>query len=146
MTLKVHIPCDSAALALGADALARAVQAAAQDCGLAIELRRTSSRGLFWLEPLIEIDTDQGRLGYAGAMPQEAPSLCAAWQQGEHFRHPRCVGLVEEMAYLKRQQRLVFARMGITRPLSLPDYCAHGGYQGLAAALRRPAAAVVQEV
>jgi formate dehydrogenase iron-sulfur subunit len=90
---------------------------------------RTSSRGLFWLEPLLEVDTPQGRAGYREVSPDQVASLLDV-DLAANGDHLLSVGLVEQLPYLKTQQRLLFARAGITSPLSLEHYLAHGGYQG----------------
>ncbi|MNF56578.1 NADP-reducing hydrogenase subunit HndC [compost metagenome] len=132
--LKLCIPCDSVARAVGADNVAEALVREAERRNLPLELRRTSSRGLYWLEPLLELDSADGRLGFGPLTPEDVPSLLDALQ-GDASAHPLALGLVEELPYLKSQQRLLFARAGITRPLSLEDYQAHGGFEGLARAI-----------
>ncbi len=131
--LRLCIPCDSVARAVGADAVAEALVAEAGRRRLDVEVLRTSSRGLYWLEPLLELDDPAGRLGFGPVTPEDVPSLLDALA-GEGV-HPLALGAVEEIPYLKSQQRLLFARAGITRPLSLEDYRAHGGYEGLARAI-----------
>jgi len=143
--ITVHVPCDSAALAVGADEVAEQLQTQCARAGLAIELRRNSSRGLFWLEPLLEVDAPQGRVGYGPVTAQDVPGLLAAGALAGQ-PHPLCQGLLDELPYLAQQERLVFARMGVTRPLSLADYQAHGGFDGLRQALRLTPSAVVQTV
>lgn len=143
--VKVFVSCDSAALAVGADEVADAVIAQCAARGLEVELIRNSSRGLFWLEPLVEVATPAGRIGYGPVADDDVPSLLdAGLLRGG--AHARCVGLVEELHYLQRQQRLTFARMGITAPLSLTDYEAHGGWTGLHAALAINADSIWQQV
>ena len=139
--LRVFLPGDAAALSVGADAVAAALRQEAAAQGLEIELVRTGSRGLFWLEPLLELETPAGRIGYG---PLEAAAVPEVLRLRE--RHPRCLGAVEEIPYLKRQQRLTFARCGVTDPLSLADYKAHGGLRGLARALEMDPAAIVETV
>jgi formate dehydrogenase iron-sulfur subunit len=131
---RVFVPSDSSALALGANALADAIVREAAQRGIAVELVRNGSRGLLWLEPLVEIQTPAGRIGYSNLDETDLASLFdAGWLTGGE--HPRRVGLVEEIPYLQRQQRLTFARIGITDPLSIDDYLAHEGLAGLSAAL-----------
>ena len=143
--VKIFVPRDSAALAVGADAVAECVRAQAAARGQAIELVRNGSRGLLWLETLVEVQTPQGRVAYGPVTPADVPGLFdAGWLQGG--AHALCHGLTEQMPYLARQERLTFARMGVTDPLSLEDYAAHGGWQGLQQALRVSAAEVVQTV
>lgn len=143
MTFTVFVPRDSTALALGADAVAAALQDGAQRCGLPIRLVRNGSRGLFWLEPLVEIDTSAGRVAFGPVSPEDVPGLVEARFSNEH---PLCLGPTEEIPYLKHQERLTFARVGITDPLSLDDYLAHQGYLGLARALELGPEAIVREV
>jgi formate dehydrogenase iron-sulfur subunit len=131
---RIYVPRDSSALALGADAVAQAIEREAATRGIAIELVRNGSRGLLYLEPLIEVETAEGRVGYANVEPDEVGALFdAGFVQGAP--HARSVGLVEQIPYLRRQQRLTFARIGITDPLSTDDYVAHGGLEGLRNAL-----------
>ncbi|MGF6723769.1 formate dehydrogenase iron-sulfur subunit [Paraburkholderia sp. GAS41] len=131
---RIYVPRDSAALALGADALAEAIAHEAARRGIDIELVRNGSRGLLWLEPLVEVATPRGRIGYANVDAAEIGSLFDAGfiEGGTHSRH---VGLVDDIPYLRRQQRLTFARIGLTDPLSIKDYVAHGGLEGLERAL-----------
>jgi formate dehydrogenase iron-sulfur subunit len=144
MTLTLCVPRDSAALAVGADEVADAlvVQAAAR--GLALTLKRTSSRGLFWLEPLVELDGATGRLGFGPVTVADVPSLLDSLAAGTP--HALALGPVEALPYLQRQQRLTFARAGITEPLSLADYEAHGGWAGLRAARAMARDAIWQQV
>ena len=124
--MNLYLPSDSLARAVGADAVASAL---ANQPG-ANPLQRTSSRGLYWLEPLLEVDTAQGRIGFGPLSAADVPSVLAALN-GNPAAHPLALGLVEELPYLKSQQRLLFARAGITQPLSLDDYREHDGFQGL---------------
>ncbi|PNQ91985.1 formate dehydrogenase [Pseudomonas gingeri NCPPB 3146 = LMG 5327] len=130
----LYLPADSLARAVGADEVAAALAAQARERHLPQELHRTSSRGLYWLEPLLEIDSPQGRIGFGPLTAADVPSLLDALQ-GDPATHPLALGPMEELPYLKSQQRLLFARAGITRPLSLEDYRAHGGFEGLARAI-----------
>ncbi|MGY2221710.1 formate dehydrogenase beta subunit [Pseudomonas gingeri] len=134
MMPSLYLPADSLARAVGADEVASALAAQARERHLPLELHRTSSRGLYWLEPLLEIDSPQGRIGFGPLTAADVPSLLDALQ-GDPATHPLALGPVEELPYLKSQQRLLFARAGITRPLSLEDYRAHGGFEGLARAI-----------
>ncbi|MBV7567621.1 NADH-quinone oxidoreductase subunit NuoF [Pseudomonas sp. PDM27] len=126
----LYLPCDSLARAVGADEVSTALITQAKERNLPLELQRTSSRGLYWLEPLLEVDSPQGRIGFGPLTAADVPSVLDALQD-EPSAHPLALGLVEELPYLKTQQRLLFARAGITRPLSLDDYRAHGGFEGL---------------
>jgi formate dehydrogenase iron-sulfur subunit len=141
----VFVPRDSAALAAGADEVAAALQAEAVRRGLSLRLVRNGSRGLFWLEPLLEVATPQGRIAYGPVAPEDVPGLFDAGllQGGAHaLRH----GVTEQIPFLALQERLTFARMGVTDPLSLDDYEAHGGWAGLRRALAMAPEAIVHEV
>jgi formate dehydrogenase iron-sulfur subunit len=142
---QVFVPGDSSALSVGADAVAAALSREASNRGVDLTIVRTGSRGLFWLEPLVEIETPAGRMGYGPVADADAGSLfeCGFLVGGAH---PKALGRVEDIPYLKRQQRLVFARCGLTDPLSLDDYRRHGGLKGLEAALRLGPKATVDEV
>jgi formate dehydrogenase iron-sulfur subunit len=124
--IKVFVPRDSSALGLGAEEVALAIQAEAEKRQVAIELIRNGSRGLYWLEPLVEVATPQGRIAYGPVTIADVPRL---FEAGFHNggAHPLALGLTEEIPYLKRQERLTFARVGITDPVSLDDYLAHDG-------------------
>jgi len=136
---RVFVPRDSAALAMGADEVAAAIAAEAARRGLTLELIRNGTRGLLWLEPLVEVETPAGRVGYGNVAVEQVAGLFDAGAfasgSGTGGAHPAHLGLVEQIPYLKNQQRLTFARLGITDPLSTEDYLAHGGLQGLRQAL-----------
>src|SRR5258706_11523421 len=143
MTVRVFVPCDAAALAMGAEAVANAVHAEIVSRKLDFRLIRNGSRGLLWLERLVEVETPKGRVGYG---PVKATDVKSIFDAGLGQAHKLNVGLVEEIPYLKKQERLTFARCGITDPLSLEDYEAHGGLKGLRKALEMAPAAIVQAV
>jgi len=145
MSIKVYVPRDSAAVALGADEVAEALLAQAKQRAFDIEPVRNSSRGLFWLEPLVEVQTPAGRVAYGPVTPEDVAGLLEA-QFHTGADHPLKQGLVDEIPYLKQQERLTFARMGLTDPLSLADYEAHEGFVGLRRALSLSPAEVVQQV
>lgn len=148
--VKVYVPIDSTALSLGAERTAKKILQEAQARGISIELIRNGSRGLFWLEPLVEVETAQGRVAFGPVQPAEVASLFEAGftdALSEAARaHPLYLGLTEELAWLKQQQRLTFARVGIVDPRSLEDYLAHDGYHGLKNALSLSGAEIVKVV
>ena len=144
MSLRIYIPADAAAVALDADSVATALQAAAAREGIEIEITRTGSRGLHWLEPLLEVATAKGRIGYGPVGVSDVASVLAAAR--DDSAHPLCVGVVDDLPFLKRQTRLTFARCGIVDPRSLDDYAAHDGYKGLARALEIGAVATIAAV
>ncbi len=129
--VKVYIPRDTTALAMGAERLAAEMAVEAKNRGADIEIVRNSSRGMFWLEPLVEVETANGRVAYGPVEAKDIDSLFDADFVNGGLSHPLCQGLTEEIPYLKKQQRLTFARAGITDPVSLEDYQAHDGFKGL---------------
>jgi formate dehydrogenase iron-sulfur subunit len=144
MSTRVYVPRDSAALSVGADAVAERIAAVG---GPDVELVRTGSRGMLWLEPLVEVDTPAGRVGYGPVAPEDIDGLIAAGMldgRGEGLDNR--LGLVEELPWMRRQQRVTFARVGVVDPRSPDDYEAHGGIAGLRAALAMSPADVVEEV
>ena len=145
MNARIFVPRDSAALALGADKVAQAILAEAARRNIGVELVRNGSRGMLWLEPLVEVQTAKGRVAYGPVSPADVAALFDANFLGGG-KHALGLGLTEQLAYLKKQERLTFARVGITDPLSLDDYIAHDGYQGLRTALAMQPAAIVQQV
>jgi formate dehydrogenase iron-sulfur subunit len=145
MSIKVFVPRDSSALSLGAEKTAKAIASEAAKRELDIELVRNGSRGLFYLEPLVEVITAKGRVAYGPVQPKDVPSLFDAdFLKGGS--HPLSQGLTEEIEYLKKQERLTNARVGITDPVSLQDYLAHDGYKGLKNALNMEPAEIVKQV
>ena len=145
MSIKVYVPRDSSALSLGAHEVAAAISAEAQARQQQIQLIRNGSRGMFWLEPMVEVETAQGRVAYGPVSPDDVPSLFeAGFLHGG--KHPLSLGLTADIAWLKKQERLTFARVGITDPVSLDDYIAHDGYRGLHNALKLSPAQIVQQV
>jgi formate dehydrogenase iron-sulfur subunit len=145
MTTKLYIPCDSAAVAVGADEVAEAFAASLAKRGLAVGIVRTGSRGLYWLEPMVEVETDSGRVAYGPVAADDVEALLDAGLLNGG-QHALSLGKTEDIPFLKRQTRLTFARCGITDPLSLTDYRAHDGYRGLERALTLSPAAIVEEV
>lgn len=145
MSIIIYVPCDSSAVSLGADRVAVAIAKEAATRGIDITLIRNGSRGMYWLEPLVEVATDQGRIAYGPVQPGDVSSLFDAdFTQGK--AHALCLGLTEEIDYFKKQQRLTFARIGKTDPLSLTDYIDNDGYRGLKNALALTQADIVKEV
>ncbi|QCS64217.1 NADH-quinone oxidoreductase subunit NuoF [Achromobacter denitrificans] len=141
----IYVPRDAAALAMDADEVARDIERAADERGLSVQIVRNGSRGLLWLEPLVEIATPQGRIAYGPVQPEDVAGLFeAGWLTGGE--HALRLGPTEEIPYLKHQERLTFARVGVTDPLSLQDYAAHGGLQGLKRALAMEPGQIIDEL
>ncbi|KRE11122.1 formate dehydrogenase [Bosea sp. Root381] len=143
--IRIFVPVDAAALSVGAEAVAQAILREAQARDIPIELVRNGSRGMLWLEPMVEVETPDGRIAYGPVVAKDVASLFeAGFQAGAgHALHR---GPTEELGWLKRQQRLTFARVGVTDPLSLAAYRALDGFKGLETALELGGAAIVEEV
>jgi formate dehydrogenase iron-sulfur subunit len=145
MSTTVYVPRDSGALSLGAGSVALAVAREAKSRGADIRVVRNGSRGLYWLEPMVEIETDAGRLAYGPVSAADVPSLFdAGFLQGG--THRASLGPTQDIPYLKSQQRVTFARVGIIDPVSVSDYVAKGGFRGLERALAASPASIVQAV
>jgi formate dehydrogenase iron-sulfur subunit len=141
--MRIFVPRDAAARAVGADKVAAVLSEEARKRGLDLQIVRTGSRGLFWLEPMIEVETAQGRIAFGPVKARDAAALVT----GRFDRsHPLCVGKPEEIPFLQRQTRLTFARCGVIDPLSLDDYRAHGGWRGLERARSLGPAKTLEEV
>jgi formate dehydrogenase iron-sulfur subunit len=142
---RIFVPRDAGALALGSDEVERAIIAAAHQRGLDVDIVHTGSRGLFWLEPMIEVATSAGRIAYGPVKPGDVEALFeAGWLDGAG--HALRLGRPEELPFLKRQTRFSFARCGIVDRLSLADYRAHAGMRGLERARRLGPDAIIDEV
>jgi len=145
MSLRVFVPRDSSALSVGAESVASGIAAEAARRRADIVLVRNGSRGLYWLEPMVEVETAEGRVAYGPVTTKDIEALFDAdFLHGGV--HPLSLGLTEAIPYLQKQERLTFARVGITDPLSLADYGAHGGWKGLHKALAMTGADAVQLV
>ncbi|WP_086999968.1 formate dehydrogenase beta subunit [Rhizobium sullae] len=145
MSVTIYVPRDAAALALGAEKVAEAVTQEIAARGIDAKIVRNGSRGMFWLEPLVEVEVSGKRIGYG---PVKAKDVAALFDVGfaSGDDHALCLGEVEGLPFLKEQTRLTFARCGIVDPLSLEDYEAHGGLAGLHRAVAMAPADVVKEV
>jgi len=143
--VRLYVPRDSAALAAGADALAAAFERECAARGQAVEIIRNGSRGMLWLEPLVEVETGEGRVAYGPVTAAQVPELLDAGLLDAR-PHALCHGLTEAIPYLAKQERLTFARVGAIDPLSLDDYAAHGGWQGLRNAAGMTGEEIVQQV
>jgi formate dehydrogenase iron-sulfur subunit len=144
MTMRLFVSRDAGAVAVGADEVALVLGLAAAKRGIEIEIVRTGSRGLYWLEPMIEVATPQGRIAFGPVTEFSANSVLDAMISGGP--HPLRLGVADDIAWLKRQTRLTFARCGVVDPRSLEDYRAHDGYKGLARALTLTSDAILADV
>jgi len=145
MASRVFVPGDTTALALGADAVAAAITDEARDRGIDITLVRNGSRGAFWLEPLVEVETAGGRMAFGPVAEKDVARLFAAGFPGD-CSHALALGAAQDIPWLRGQQRLTFARAGLTDPLSIGDYRALGGFDGLEKALAMAPQAIVDAI
>ncbi|NBD29427.1 MAG: formate dehydrogenase [Alphaproteobacteria bacterium] len=136
--MKIYVPRDSAAKALGADAVAAAIAAEAEARGLDVTVIRNGTRGMIWLEPLVEIDEGGARHAFGPVTPADVPALLDGTLEG--------LGKVEDIPFFARQTRLTFARCGLIDPLDLDAYEAHGGLAGLRRAIALTGQQIVDKV
>jgi formate dehydrogenase iron-sulfur subunit len=145
MKTKIYVPCDTTAVSIGADRVAIEMAARLEALPLDVELIRNGSRGMFWLEPLVEVETSKGRVAYGPVTTRDIDSLFAAkfWTGADHALF---LGRTEDISYLRQQERLTFERVGLHDPLCLSSYADSGGWRGLEAALSMSAAGIVEQV
>jgi formate dehydrogenase iron-sulfur subunit len=162
--MKIYISDDALALACGADRVAKAFAKAAPDA----EIVRVSSWGMHWLEPLVEIDSGEGRTGYGPVKVGDVPSILDQYRHSRESGNPSLpnqdandggdmgsrlrgndgvlIGEVTQHPFIASQTRLTFARAGKTRPTSHDDYEATGGWKGLNNARAMEPLAVIEQV
>ena len=129
--MKLYLSNDTSARAAGADRLV-AAWAGAPD----VELVRTSSRGAFFLEPLVERDGPDGRRLWPRATAEDLLRIRAGTG-----------GIpLSDISFLAQQRRIVFARFGLSEPLSLAQYRATGGWRGMGRASGLSPEAIVTEM
>ena len=145
MTTKIYIPRDSSAIGLGADVVADQVSRVSHSMKQEVEIVRNGSRGLIWMEPLLEVETESGRSGFANVNSADVEDLVKA-NFTEAGLRAKSVGIVDEIPYLKNQERLCFARNGITDPISIEDYIENEGFKGLRSTLDLDARSIVDIV
>ncbi|GGA97558.1 formate dehydrogenase beta subunit [Allosediminivita pacifica] len=136
--MKIYVPRDAAAKALGADEVAEAVAREAEARGMSLQIVRNGSRGMVWLEPLVEVEASGRRLAYGPVQASDVPALLDGTLDS--------LGAVEDIPFFARQTRLTFARVGLNDPHSLDDYKAHGGLAGLRRVLDMRGEAVIDEL
>jgi formate dehydrogenase iron-sulfur subunit len=141
----VFVPSDTSAVSLGADAVADEIARLAAERRTPVRIVRNGSRGLFWLEPLVEVQVAAARLAYGPVQAEDVAGLFdAGFLRGG--AHRLALGPTTEIGYLKSQERLTFERCGVIDPVSLEDYAAHGGWQGLHHAVAMPPADIVEQL
>ncbi|MEY4760429.1 MAG: hypothetical protein RLZZ200_285 [Pseudomonadota bacterium] len=145
MATRLFISRDSAAEALGVDETVAALEAAGKAAGVVLEITRVGSRGMVWLEPLVEVEHEGQRIAYGPVNAEDVPGLVEA---GLFDAKPHALrqGRVEDIPYFAKQERLTFSRVGVIDPVSVAQYASHGGYEGLGRALAMAGADIVKEV
>jgi formate dehydrogenase iron-sulfur subunit len=142
---RIYIPGDSGALSLGAEKVAKAIEQELAERNIEASVVRNGSRGAYFLEPMVEVETGEGRVAYGPVRPSDVKSLFdSGFLSGG--RHERRLGDPESIPFIARQTRLTFARCGIIDPLSIEDYERYGGLAGLRKAVAMSPAEIVAEV
>ena len=148
--IKLFVPRDAAARSMGADETAAALLAEGKRRGMQIDLVRNGSRGLLWLEPMVEVEAAGVRYAFGPVQSEDVAGLFDAGlldpARASARAHALAHGPTAEIPYFKNQQRLTFARVGVTDPVSLEDYLRHDGYRGLRAALALQPAQIVENL
>ena len=142
--ITLYVPGCSAARSVGADETVAALRRASAALGLEAHIVRTGSRGAFFLEPLVEVATAGGRVGFGPVAASDAGPVLEAIVSGAP--HPKRLGPVDCLPWFARQERLTFARVGVVDPADLSDYEANGGLAGLRRALSMEPAAICAEI
>jgi formate dehydrogenase iron-sulfur subunit len=145
MAYKIYIPRDSSALSLGANDVYKEILKESKERKLDISIIRNGSRGIFWLEPMIEVETSNGRVAYGPISVTDIPSL---FDQEFYLgkKHSLFLGITEEISWLKKQERLTYARVGIIDPVDIDDYERHDGFKGLKKSISLSQEDIVKEV
>jgi formate dehydrogenase iron-sulfur subunit len=145
MSTRIYVPRDSGALSLGAEAVSRGIADEAARRGIDVAIVRNGSRGLYWLEPLVEVEAGDTRVAYGPVATRDVPLLFdAGFLQGG--THVLSQGPTTQIPYLARQQRLTCARVGIVDPVDVADYQRCDGFAGLRRALSMEPEEIVREV
>ncbi|TPJ27663.1 MULTISPECIES: formate dehydrogenase beta subunit [unclassified Mesorhizobium] len=145
MIPRIYVPADSGALALGAEKVAKAIEKELKERGVEAKIVRNGSRGAYFLEPMVEVATAEGRVAYGPVKPSDVKSLFdSGFLKGGH--HKRWLGSPDKIPFFAKQTRLTFARCGIIDPLSLDSYKSHGGLNGLQNAVAMAPADIVKQV
>lgn len=145
MITTVYVPQDSGALSMGANAVAAAIEKEAAARGAAVQIVRNGSRGMYWLEPLVEVAAPKGRFAYGPVASRDVGSLFDAGFL-KAGKHGLSLGKTEDIPYFRNQERLTFARVGLSDPVSLEDYVSLGGFRGLDNALKMAGIDIINEV
>lgn len=150
MNMRFFVPQDTTALALGSNSVASMLAGELKERGLNDEIIRNGSRGMFWLEPLLEVEYGDSRLAFGPVTPSDVSSildcLSSLEKNTKSANHPLHLGKVDEIDYLARQQRLTFSRAGVGDPLCIKNYQNLAGFTGLARAVKLESQKVVDQL
>ncbi|WP_018717047.1 NADH-ubiquinone oxidoreductase-F iron-sulfur binding region domain-containing protein [Arhodomonas aquaeolei] len=139
--MSVYLPRDSAAVSIGADEVAAAITAADP----ALSPLRTGARGLYALEPLVEVDHGDRRIGFGPVTAAAVPGLVEALRHPD-TGHPLRIGDVDTLLADQGQNRFTCRRLGRVVPDDWDDFVAHGGTRGLRRALDMERQSIVDAV
>lgn len=139
--VKVYVSADTTSVSKGSDKLAIGLAAEA-----GIDVIRTGSRGLFYLEPMVELETSSGRVAFGPVVGDQVADVIAAINSGNYQDSPVFLGLIDELPAMQQQTRVSFERCGLVDPVSVVSYRDAGGFAGLQKALSMDAAAIVNEI
>ena len=143
---KLFVPQDTTAVAVGAEQVAVAFQAAIDTTDSSYSVVRNGSRGAFWLEPMVEVECGDQRATFGPVTANDASSILACCELGHPDRHALYLGSVDDLEWLKGQTRMMFSRCGVGDPVDIDGYRAMGGFSGLSSALDLSAQGIVDEI
>lgn len=144
-TTTLFVPADSAARSLGSDHTADAIAELIKHNKIDASLVRNGSRGLYWLEPLLEVETAAGRIAFGPVSANDVDQLFAD-NKIPDVNHPSCLGFTADIPALAMQKRITAQRIGLADPLSLQSYLDSGGYSALNSAISLTPQAIVDIV
>jgi len=145
MAIKIFVPIDDAACSVGANEVALEIKTESEKNNIDIELVRNGSRGMLWLEPMVEIEIENIRYAFGPVSKNDVKDLFTQ-EFYKNNTHPLALGETEKLPWMKNQQRITFQRVGVIDPLSISDYESHGGLTGLRNALKLTGEQIVSEV
>jgi formate dehydrogenase iron-sulfur subunit len=145
MSIKIYVPRETTASSLGAEQIVESITTEAKYRNLDVTIVRNGSRGACFLEPLVEVETANARVGYGPVTSEDVHELFDAnFLQGG--QHKLSLGNISELPWFKNQERLTFARCGLIAATSVDEYKTLGGFAGLQNALQKSGADIVKEV
>lgn len=148
--INIFVPQDTTSLALGSDEIASLLIESMSSRGLDVKLIRNGSRGMFWLEPLLEIESEGDRFGFGPVTVSDVSSIIDVLEDShsdlKNIAHPLFLGRIENIEYLAKQQRLTFKRSGLGEPTCIKNYQSLSGFEGLTKALSMDSQLIVDEI